>query len=499
MRDRWTDSIRHFRTHRTSKRIFLVLCVLLGLGAVCGYLFLAHRSGPQAGLPAEVVSDTTQPAIPREPVFIDAWVKDVLEFNGYSPLASRKYMTETEGHVTVDFRSLVIWTLPAENYTYGEKRFFPDSLRIDAGGLCGEVPQGVASWLDRIQPNWRSAQQCAPRDIEARLDRWLSENSGWFRSTGRAKDPMGRVVSLSLVCFDSAKEFDPRRLKVAGQLRRLEITGCRLSHADSEGRVVSTLARALSPLPLRALVLRQVRSPYLDLRVMKTLDTLDVEESDLSVLAMTIEKRSIPGVRLAKVPLCDAEMVSRLRSSGAQIEDLTCPEAVSSLLARASAVQTDLDQMATVIGGMIVDTTGEQMYGEIIRDTIPSPPIWKGFTLRHGYCEGKSDSAADPLEVGDGWIQMPGQGAFYFGDMTAISGGRFRRGATQEEIERNSTTRAFARSANFLIWADEEDALRLILHFREKQLDAVWVPDGCWTAGWVAARRESYRVHLISE
>ncbi|MBK8801648.1 MAG: hypothetical protein IPN71_06220 [Fibrobacteres bacterium] len=499
MSNRWTDRIRHFWIHRIFKRKLLVLGFLLGIGAVCGYLFLAHRSGTQDGVPAEVVSDTTQPAIPREPLFIDAWVKDVLESNGYSPLASRKYMTETDGRVTVDFRSLVIWTLPAENYTYGEKRFFPDSLRIDAGGLCGELPLEVASWLDKALPSWRSAQQCAPSDIEARLDRWLAENLGRFRSSGRVKDPMGRVVSLSLVCTDAAEEFDPRRLKVDGHLRRLELTGCRLSHAVSEGRVVSTFARGLSPLPLRALVLRQVRSPYLDLRVMKTLDTLDVEEGDLSVLAMTIEKRSIPGVRLAKVPLCDAEVVSRLRSSGAQIEELTCPEAASKLLAMASAVQTDLDQVTSVIGSMIVDTTGEQMYGEIIRDTILSPPIWEGFTLRHGYCEGKSDTAADPLEVGDGWIQIPGQGAFYFGDMSAISGGRFRRGATQEEVERNSTTRAFARSANFLIWADDEDGLRLILHFREKQLDAVWVPDGCWTAGWVAARRESYRVHLISE
>ncbi|MBK9578548.1 MAG: hypothetical protein IPK50_11760 [Fibrobacterota bacterium] len=484
--------------HSIRKPLLWGLGIAILLGAIT-YWVVRHRA-PVVVSDSNVDSTASRkaPFPARDPARIHAWVRALLERNEYPSDAYLQYMREVDTGWVVDLRPLRLWTLPPADYGRENPMSFPDSVRIAGGTLCGELPASVDAWLTNTLGDWRKTQRCSPSQFEEDIRAWTAQQDGQVRLRGLGKDDQGRVVSLSMACSSRETVFDPRRLLADRDLRRLELDGCSLSEQDEDGWSSSSVQPLLAKIPIRTLIMRNGSSPYLNLSAMDSLDTLEVEGGDLSRISLYPRRRPIGRIHFSEVALCDDHWDSVLVSQGAQIDSVRCAGVPRAVLSMVSKLKADFESEFLVSGGWGVDTSGDQTYREILHDLPESKPRWKGFASREFFCQGEGCYIADPVRVYDGWVRIPSQGDFYLEGMVKATKGRLKPGMSRAQVH-GVLTDNFGRAENFEVWADQTDKMRLILHFQEDQLDAVWVPDEFWSDGWVADRRKSWRAYLTSE
>ena len=425
---------------------------------------------------------------------MDAWMSEAAALNGL-PDDTKKLWVRSGKAWVADFGGMPLWTLPEAGHGSQIVTAYPDSIRLQENGLCAELPASLASWLDRVAPQWKSRQRCSPADVEARLNGWLKEVAGKITALSVGKDAQGRVTSLHLSCSDSRTEFPVGRIFFLRNLQALRLDGCALAKRGADGSTYSGVQYLLSNLPVVSLVLHGVHARLLNLSDMKSLDTLVVEDGDQSWIEIPdrcpIGRESCPdeehvvprSIHFSKLPLCDAGEISSLESKGAVFSDAICSN---------YPVPTDAD--AESIHDQFLEETGDTATFYPIEEYKKLPekylkfkkiaPLWTGAQHGEFSCVRGDDYLSEVKEIGDGWVSNQSRGTIFTQDDPGLPKSLPAFGTDMDAIE-SELPRMFTRTPHFFVWADGDD-VQLILHFDDsKKLDAVWYPSGCWAQGWV--------------
>lgn len=425
-----------------------------------------------------------------------SWVREAMVRSGI-PGDDRIRLVRSGARWVADFRDLPIWTLPEDGGDFLVPRVYPDSIRLEGASLCDELPGGVGSWLDRVQPDWRRSQKCSGEDQRKALEKWLEEVRGELVLVHQTQDGQGNVSGLELSCRTGKSEFPLGRLLPLRHLKSLEIAGCRLG----------TRQILLKHLPVDRLVVRDSKDRRLNVRGIQSLDTLRVEGGAISWLDVPVscpdggeecadaEKIFPHHLHLSGIPLCDPDLDSAFGLIGAVRDSMRCREYPKDL-----AVQAE-----TVVKEFMLQTSDDADFEPNSRAAslprfrkayqIPKSRRWEGVEPRKSGCFQWDAYQMDSVSIGVDWIFKPALGMLFLGQGSKPVKSLPRIGTDRSDLAK-SLPDALLSTTDFLVYGDPKGDVDLILHFDPAEsLDAIWLPQGCWTESW--GTRYS-RVHPVT-
>lgn len=416
------------------------------------------------------------------------WVWEAESRNGIDLVDSQVIRRSGTAWV-VDLANLPVWTLPEEDRVFQVGRTFPDSIRIDGAALCGELPEGVGPWLDRVAPGWRSRQACGGEAEAARLRSWLTAESGKVvaRRVQRAGGK-GPVEGLVLSC-SGTDQINLGRLAGFRSLRSLELRGCRLAE-EQDGGSHSMVQHLLRWLPARRLVLREVFAPRLNLRAMPLVDTLEIRGGNTSWLDLPArcpeggedcpedQKTNPDWIVLRDVPIVDPRQIERIAAVADSFDgpEFTAEEAQVVAMSRA------------VVDGFF-EASSEWTSDMLAADPVPFPEdqlpdratarglVARGVVPGTFSCMRGDDYLGEPYEVGPNATWTAQEGLVLVGEFGSRSFGRLEPGLSLFEVA-ESIPGALLSAPSHLVWADG-DRIQLVAVFEADALTALFVPQGC--------------------
>lgn len=425
-----------------------------------------------------------------------SWVREVLERSDIQ-VSDSICLVRSGGRWVADFREMPIWTLPEDGGDFLVPRVYPDSIRLDGASLCGDVPAGVSSWLDRVRPDWRRSQKCSGEDQQKVLENWLEEIRGEVVLVHEQRDGQGNVAGLELSCKTGKGEFPLGRLLPLRHLKSLEIAGCRLG----------TRQILLKHLPVDRLVVRDSKDQRLNVRGIRSLDTLRVEGGAISWLDVPVScpdgseecadaEKVVPHqLHLSRIPLCDPDLDSAFGLIGAVRDSMRCREYPKDL-----ALEVD-----DVVKEFMLQTSDDAEFEPNARAAslprflkayeFPKQRRWGGVEPRKSGCFQWDAYQMDSVSIGVDWIFKPAIGILFLGQGTKPVKSLPRIGTDRSDLGK-SLPDALVSTTDFLVYGDPKGDVDLILHFDQAEsLDAIWLPRGCWTESW--GTRYS-RVHPVT-
>ncbi|MCB9497725.1 MAG: hypothetical protein H6686_12635 [Fibrobacteria bacterium] len=427
------------------------------------------------------------------------WVWETASRNGLELVDSLVIRRSGETWV-VDLTNLPIWTLPEEDHAFQVGRTFPDSIRIDGAGICGDLPEDVPPWLDRVAPGWRARQACGGAAEGARLRRWMAAESGKVvaqRVRLQGKD--GPIEDLVLSCSGS-KELNVGRLAGFRSLRSVELQGCHLSQKEEFGS--STMVQyMLKYLPVRKFVLRDVYAPRLNFRSMPQVDSLEIRGGDISWLDLPArcpegeedcpeELRVYPDwIILRDVPIVHPRQIEQI---GPIADSFDGPEL--------TAEEYQVIETSRAVVGDFFEISSEWTSDLLVvnptpfpEDRLPTHTSIKDLRAR-GVVPGVFSCVRTDNYLGEVYMVGPfatwtgEEGLVLVGDFGSVAG--LEPGMSQSEVE-EAFPGAILSVPSHTVWANAF-RIQLVAVFEADALAALYLPQGCkamWTFTEIRGRK----------
>jgi len=417
------------------------------------------------------------------------WVWEALSRNGLD-LPDSTVIHRSGTAWVVDFTGLPLWTLPEEDHVFQVGRTFPDSIRVDGAGLCGELPEDVGPWLDRVAPDWRSRQACGGNADMARLRAWLGAESGRVVAKTVVRAGGQGVLERLVLSCSGPRQLALGRLAAFRSLRSLELRKCRLSD-EQDGGSFSLVQHLLRWLPAERLVLRDVFAPRLNLSSMPHVDTLEVGGGRISWLDLPArcpegqeecaeEDKIRPGtIELRDVPIVDPRQLEQL---GPAVDSFDGPTLTPEEDEVVSASRRVVDELREAAGTWTPDLLAEE-WSAFPEAYVPDRAKIKGLKTRWMVpgtfsCMRSDDYLGEPYQLAPFATWTPQEGLVLVGEFGSRARGKLAPGSSRMDVE-DAFPGAVLSDRSHLVWADG-DRIRLVAVFDGDALSALVVPEGCW-------------------